>query len=166
MTMLWLKLRLSLLNFDLIEKQTLAHDWLEISDQWSKMCIHLLLLSLRLILHVLQQSYNRTYIPQTCLQLSKVSLLQRCLVEGEMSCWRRDVLLKERCLLNTEVLRIVVEALFPDWATICVPWISVPKGRLQIKCIWHRLSYSKKLFSKTFHVRMPQSTWNYLKVEF
>ena len=85
LTMLWLKLRLSLLNFDLIEKQTSAHDWLEISDQWSKMCIHLLLLSLRLILHVLQQSYNRTYIPQTCLQLSKVSLLQRCLVEGEMS---------------------------------------------------------------------------------
>ena len=85
LTMLWLKLRLSLLNFDLIEKQTSAHDWLEISDQWSKMCIHLLLLSLRLILHVLQQSYNRTYIPQTCLQLSKVSSLQRCLVEGEMS---------------------------------------------------------------------------------
>lgn len=85
LTMLWLKLRLSLLNFDLIEKQTSVHDWLEISDQWSKMCIHLLLLSLRLILHVLQQSYNRTYIPQTCLQLSKVSPLQRCLVEGEMS---------------------------------------------------------------------------------
>lgn len=85
LTMLWLKLRLSLLNFDLIEKKTLAHYWLEISDQWSKMCIHLLLLSLRLILHVLQQSYNRTYIPQTCLQLGKVSLLQRCLVEGEMS---------------------------------------------------------------------------------
>lgn len=85
LTMLWLKLRLSLLNFDLIEKQTSAHDWLEISDQWSKMCIHLLLLSLRLILHVLKQSYNRTYIPQTCSQLSKVSPLWRCLVEGEMS---------------------------------------------------------------------------------
>ena len=66
------------------------------------------------------------------------------------SLFYRDILLKERYLLNTEVLRIVVEALFPDWATICVPWISVPKGRLQIKCIWHRLSYSKKLFSKTF----------------
>ena len=85
LTMLWLKLRLSLLNFDLIEKQTSMDDWLEISDQWSKMCMHLLLLSLTLILHVLQQSYNRTYIPQTCLQLGKVSLLQRCLVEGEMS---------------------------------------------------------------------------------
>ena len=155
--MLWLKLRLSLLNFDLIEKQTLVHDWLEISDQWSKMCIHLLLLSLRLILHVLQQSYNN---------LTTEPTSHRHAYSSVKSLFYRDVLLKERCLLNTEVLRIVVEALFPDWATICVPWISVPKGRLRIKCIWHRLSYSKKLFSKTFLVRMPQSTWNYLKVEF
>lgn len=78
----------------------------------------------------------------------------------------RDVLLKERCLLNTEVLRTVVGTLFPDWVTICVPWISVPEGRLQIKCIWHRLSYSKKLFSKTFHVRILKALEIFWKLNF
>ena len=62
----------------------------------------------------------------------------------------RDVLLKERCLLNTEVLRTVVGTLFPDWVTICVPWISVPKGRLQINVFDIGSHTQRNYFPKLF----------------